>query len=134
MINQKIITKSVNEEKRLATFVVLEPQDNDGLTNDLHEDWYDEDMVEKSCHNFNRYCKKANLLHMLDTSAIEFIESYISKAEMQVGEQLIKKGTWLATIYVEKSQDGDWIWQGIKDGIFDGLSVQAMGTVYEIED
>lgn len=134
MNNQKIITKSVNEEKRLATFVVLEPQDNDGLTSDLHEDWYDADMVEKSCHNFNRFCKKANILHMLDTTAIEFIESYITKAEFKIGEQVIKQGTWLATIYVEDNEAGEWIWKGIKDGTFDGLSVQAMGTVYEIED
>lgn len=136
MSNQKIITKSVNEEKRLATFVVLEPQDeSDTLeTTDLHFHWYDENMVEKSCHNFNRFCRKANILHMMDTTAVEFIESYITKAEMIIGEQSIKKGTWLATIYVQDNEAGEWIWKGIKDGTFDGLSIQAMGVIEDIED
>ncbi len=39
------VVKSVNTEKRLATFVVLEPQDDDGMTTDLHGDYYDEDTV-----------------------------------------------------------------------------------------
>lgn len=136
MSNQKIIAKSVNEEKRLATFVVLEPQyESDTLeTTDLHFHWYDENMVEKSCHNFNRFCRKASILHMMDTTAVEFIESYITKAEMIIGEQPIKKGTWLATIYVQDNEAGEWIWKGIKDGTFNGLSVQAMGTVADIED
>lgn len=136
MNNQKIITKSVNEEKRLATFVVLEPQaESDVLeTTDLHLQWYDEDMVEKACHNFNRFCRKANILHMIDTNAFEFIESYITKAEMKIADQVIKAGTWLATIYVKENSTGDWIWEGIKDGTFDGLSIQALGTVEDIKD
>lgn len=134
MNNQKIITKSVNEEKRLATFVVLEPQNLDGTTSDLHLDWYSEETVEKACHNFNRYCRKANILHMMDTTAFEFVESYITKAEMQVGEQVIKSGSWLATIYVQDNEAGEWIWEGIKDGTFDGLSIQAVGTVVDVED
>jgi hypothetical protein len=39
----KLIKKSANDEKRLATFVVLEPQSDDLTTTDLHEDWYDAD-------------------------------------------------------------------------------------------
>lgn len=132
MNNQKIITKSVNEEKRLATFVVLEPQNEDGTTSDLHLDWYDAETVEDACYNFNTFCMKANILHMMDTTAFTFIESYVTPAEFQIGEQLIKKGSWLATIHVEDNESGEWIWKGIKDGTFDGLSVYAMGTVYDV--
>ena len=39
-IKQVSVAKSLNEEKRRATFVVLEPQDDDGTTTDLHGDWY----------------------------------------------------------------------------------------------
>ena len=134
MNNQKIITKSVNEEKRLATFVVLEPSNEDGTTNDLHLDWYSEATVEDACYSFNKFCMKANILHMMDTTAFTFLESYITLSEFSIGEQLIKKGSWLATIYVEDNESGEWIWKGIKDGTFDGLSVQAMGTVEDIED
>lgn len=128
------ITKAVNEEKRLATFLVLEPQDDDGTTNDLHQDWYDAEMVEKSCHNFNRYCMKANLLHLMPTSDIEFLESYIQKADCILGDKYIKRGSWLATIYVHETPEGDKIWEGIKSGYFNGLSIQAMGTVENIKE
>ena len=128
------VAKSLNEEKRLATFLVLEPQDADGTTNDLHSDWYDEEMVEQSCHNFNRYCMKANLLHLMPTTAFQFIESYITKADMTLGGKYIKKGSWLATIYVDESELGEEIWQGIKSGKLNGLSIQAMGTIEKIEE
>jgi Putative phage serine protease XkdF len=124
------VIKSVDQEKRLATFVVLEPQDDDGLTTDAHGDTYTEDEVEKACHNFNRLCGAANLFHAMPTTGYEFVESYISKADMVIGTEFIRKGTWLATIYVSE----DWIWEGIKDGTFDGLSIQCMGTVENLEE
>lgn len=127
------IVKSLNEEKRLATFLVLEPQDEDMTTNDLHLDWYDAEMVEKSCYNFNRYCMKANLLHAIPTNDIEFIESYITKADSTLGGKFVKKGSWLATIYVKESEVGNEVWEGIKSGRFNGLSIQAIGVVEEIE-
>lgn len=134
LINMNIpIAKATNEEKRLATFLVLEPQDEDGTTNDLHYDWYDAEMVEKSCYNFNKYCMKANLLHLMPTSAFEFVESYIQKTDMILGDKFIKKGSWLATVYVDESPLGQQIWDGIKSGHYNGLSIQAMGTVHKIE-
>lgn len=128
------IEKAVNEEKRLATFLVLEPQDDDGTTNDLHGDWYDEDTVEQACHSFNTLCMKANFLHRMPTDVFTFVESYITKTEMILGDQYIKKGSWLATIKVEETEAGEMIWQGIKDGKFNGLSIQALGTVEYLED
>ena len=121
------VVKSFDEELRIATFVVLEPQDDDGTTNDLHGDWYDAKTVEESCMNFNRFCKKANLLHLMPTSAIEFVESYIQRADCTINGKFIKKGTWLATIYVDQSPLGEDIWQGIKNGTFNGLSIQCLG-------
>ena len=126
------INKAVNEEQRLATFLVLEPQDADGNTSDLHLDWYDAEMVAKSCMNFNRYCMKANLMHLMPTSDFQFVESYITKSDEILGDRYIKKGSWLATIYVPP--ESEYIWQGIKDGTFNGLSVQAMGTVEYLEE
>lgn len=127
------VAKATNEEKRLATFLVLEPQDEDGTTNDLHLDWYDRETVENSCHNFNKYCMKANLLHMMPTSAYEFIESYITKADMILGNKFIKEGSWIATIHVDESPLGQQIWDGIKSGHYNGLSIQAIGTVQSLE-
>ena len=128
-----LITKALNSEKRLATFLVLEPQEPDGTTTDLHGDWYNADMVEESCYNFNRFCKsKANVLHAIETEGYEFVESYITKSDSYIGDVFIKKGTWLATIFVK--QGYDWIWEGILDGTFDGLSVQCTGHVIHMEE
>ena len=132
-INAVPIAKSLNEEKRLATFLVLEPQDDDFTTTDLHGDWYDADTVEDACHSFNRFCRKASLFHLVDTTSFEFVESYITEAEITVGEEVIKKGSWLAKIYVTKSESGDLVWESIKSGEFNGLSVQCEGFVSDIE-
>lgn len=130
MENQvKPVAKSLKEEKRLATFVVLEPQDNDGMTTDLHGDWYSEEDVEEACHSFNRFCMKANLLHLVDTTAFSFVESYITPGEVELGGQKVKKGTWLATCYFEDDQ----LWQGVKDGTFNGLSIQALAKTQPME-
>lgn len=126
-----VIQKSLNQEKRLATFIVLEPQDVDLTTTDLHEDWYDEETILDACVEFNKALnlRKGSLMHMVDTEGYTFIESYIAPVDMQIGEQLIKKGTWLQTIQVSS----DWIWEGIKDGKFNGLSVECNGIVEDIE-
>ena len=132
-IRAALIKKSLNEEKRLATFLVLEPQDEDYTTSDLHGDWYDLDTVEDACHSFNRFCRKANLFHLVDTTAFEFVESYITESDMLIGEEPIKKGSWLAKIYVNKSDVGDLVWESIKSGEFNGLSFQCEGFVSDIE-
>lgn len=127
---KSLITKSLNDEKRLATFVVLEPQSDDGMTTDLHGDYYDEETILDACIQFNKSLnlRKGKLLHMVETEGYSFIESYVTLADMEVNGQVIKKGTWIQTIFAE----ADWIWEGIKDGTFNGLSVECMGTVEEI--
>jgi len=137
--NSRLITKSLENDKRIATFIVLEPQDDDGTTSDLHNDWYDAETVEEACRNFNKSLKestnsKANLLHYCFTEGYDFIESYVTIAPMILDNEFIKKGTWLATIEVSEEPEYQWIWDGIKSGKFDGLSIQAMGIVEDIEE
>jgi hypothetical protein len=128
------IKKSYDEEKRIATFLVLEPQEDDGTTSDLHLDWYDAETVEKACRSFNKMCMKANLFHRIPTTAYSFVESYITPVEFILEDKFIKKGSWLATIEVEESEVGNIIWEGIKSGKFNGLSIQAMGSVEYIDE
>ena len=74
-IKQVSVAKSLDMEKRRATFVVLEPQPEDGTTTDLHGDWYSEEDIAEGCYSFNKHCRKANLLHLIDTIGFQFIES-----------------------------------------------------------
>lgn len=128
------VLKSVDTMQRLATFVVLEPQDDSGYTSDLHGDYYSAETVAKACRSFNEQCKKANLFHAVETTAFTFTESYITLADMVINDTLIKKGTWLATIHVSEEPEYEPIWQGILSGEYNGLSIQAMGTVEYLSD
>lgn len=131
--NAELINKSLLEEKRLATFVVLEPQDQDGTTTDLHLDWYDAEMIEEACFNFNTTCRKANIMHSFDTDGFEFVESYTAPVDLELGGRQIKKGTWIATIRVSSNPEHQWIWDGIKSGKFNGLSIQGLGTMQQMQ-
>ena len=126
----KLIQKSLNEEKRLATFIVLEPQDDDGNTTDLHSDWYDENTILDACIEFNKsmHLRKGNLYHATDTDGYTFLESYILPADMELGDRIIKAGSWLMTL----AFNSDWQWLAVKNGTFNGVSVQCDGVIEDI--
>lgn len=126
-----LITKSLDNERRLATFVVLEPQEIDDVT-DLHMDYYDAETILDACVQFNKSLnnRKGSLYHMVETQGYSFVESYVLPADIELDGRVIKKGTWLQTIYAE----ADWIWDGIKNGTFNGLSVECTGIVEDIDE
>ena len=126
----KLIQKSLNEEKRLATFIVLEPQDTDGTTTDLHADWYDADTILDACIEFNKtmHLRKGNLYHATETDGYTFLESYILPADMQLGDRIVKAGSWLMTL----SFSSLWQWEAVKNGTFNGVSVQCDGVIENI--
>jgi hypothetical protein len=125
------INKSVNEEQRLALFVVLEPQEGTETT-DLHADTYTASEVEKACHNFSEHCMKANLFHLVETEEAKIVENYIAPAEFVLDGEVIKKGTWLQTWYFPETEIGEALWQGVKSGEYNGVSVQCKATTEDI--
>ena len=108
------IFKQAQEELKQATFLVLSPDEVD-----LHGDIYDATEVRKACHNFNTHCRKANLLHLFDTESFSIVESYIAPVEMQMGETIIKAGSWLSVLQF----NDDEIWEGVKSGDYSGVSI-----------
>lgn len=118
------IAKATNEVLKQATFVVLVPDEVD-----LHGDTISEEEVRKACFNFNKYCGQANLFHLAKTDTFEFCESYIVPVDIQLGDTLVKKGTWLATI---QSLDDD-LWELIESGEINGLSIGALATVEKLQ-
>ncbi len=118
------IIKQANEELKQATFVVL-PVDEV----DLHGDIYDANEVRKACHNFNTYCRKANLLHLIDTTTFSIVESYIAPVEMQIGEKIIKAGNWISVLQFHN----DDIWTDVKEGKFTGVSICGTATVIDLK-
>lgn len=119
------VAKSIDEEQKLFTAVVLRPD-----MVDAHGDIYDDVAVEKACHNYMEFCRKGNLQHLVQVEKAIPVESYIAKSDFPLGEGEVKKGDWVMTM---KINDDD-IWQGCKDGLFTGFSVGCKGEVEDLDD
>lgn len=119
------ISKAVNEELMQVTYVVMVPDEVD-----LHGDTTSEEEVRKACHNFNKYCQKANLFHLVETETFEFLESYISITDFILGEVLVKAGTWLCTLQILDSD----LWALIKSGEVNGVSIGALAKVEVLDE
>lgn len=120
----KDVVKSIDNDKRLFTALVLRPD-----VVDAHGDVYDIDTVEKACHNFNEYCRSANLQHLVQTNSIVFVESFIAKSDHMIGDSDVYKGDWIATARI----DNDEVWEMCKSGDFTGFSIGASATVEELK-
>lgn len=118
------IIKQANEELKQATFLVLSPDEVD-----LHGDVYDANEVRKACHNFNTYCRKANLLHLFDTDTFSVVESYIAPVGMQIGEQVVKAGDWISVLQFHC----DEIWSEVKAGNYCSVSIGATANAEDLE-
>jgi len=116
------VLKRLSPEKREMTAPVLVPE-----AVDFHGHIYDEEEVFKACRNYRDNCDRANLQHLFDvtTKSAEFVEHYLTPAEMTFGEGddaiTVKKGTWLATMRFSN----DAIWEDVKEGKFTGFSISA---------
>lgn len=121
---QQEIFKSLNEELKQATFIVMVPDEVD-----LHGDITAEDEVRKACYNFNAYCRSPNLFHMTGTDLFQFAESYVLPADCEVNGIELKKGTWLTTI---QALD-DKLWELIKSGEINGVSIGALAYTEDLE-
>lgn len=125
VIGKLPVSKAVNDELKQATFIVMVPDEVD-----LHGDITSEDEVRKACHNFNKYCRTANLFHLVKSDTFEFAESYCAPTDFVLGDKFVKKGTWLATI---QALDDD-LWDLIKSGEICALSIGAMANVEAIDE
>lgn len=119
------VAKSINTEKKLFTAVVLRPN-----SVDAHGDIYDDETVEKACHGFSQFCRKANLQHLVEVEDITFVENYIAPQDFQLGDGMVYKGDWVATAKI----NNDEIWEMCKKGTFTGFSVGCMATTEKIND
>lgn len=123
------VKKSVQEEQRMALFVVLEPD-----TYDLHNDIYTADEVEKACNNFNLHCDKANVFHKVETEKAKIAQSFVAPADFTLDTgQEIKKGTWLQWWYFPEDPVGDQLWDMVKSGEINGVSIGASAFVEDEE-
>ncbi len=115
----------IDLERRLVASVVYEPE-----VADAHGDGMSLSEIEKSCHGFGiRYgqgrgemgtdhAEKASRL------AIVPVETFLAPVDFDLGDQHVKKGSW---VMWSKVLD-DRLWKDVKDGVYTGYSFEGWGT------
>lgn len=125
---QKDIRIAKTDKARQVVYgVVYEPD-----VEDAHEDTMTADEIEKAAHGFMERQNTYNIdkQHDLDVDKGYVVESYIAPVDIQLGDQEIKKGSWIAGV---KVTDDD-TWTQIEKGEITGFSMFGVSKREEIED
>ena len=118
------IVKS-DAETHWVTGVVYEP-----MVEDSHGNFMTEEEIVKAAYWYAKNGDKVDLQHSFEPlQSACVVESWIAKADFQIGEQSVKKGTWLMTMEITD----DDIWSAIEKGEFTGFSMGGVGN-YSEED
>ena len=87
---------------------------------DIQKDWASAEEIEQACHKFMKAYRKMGIRHdgaVRDTIAP--VESYIAPCDFQLGEQPVKKGSWVLAAHVESADT----WKDVEDGRLTGFSL-----------
>lgn len=107
-----------DDEQMIATDVVYAP-----FELDAHGEWMSDTTIKKACDSFNSLWDDGkismNLFHIKNTDQIKLLKSYVLDEDTAYGDQVIKKGTWVAEY---KFLDEN-LWKLKKAGVIGGLSI-----------
>lgn len=123
--NNVPVIKALNEELMQVTYVAMLPD-----STDLAGDFTSAEEVRKAKESFNKSEQRANLFHMSMTDTFAVIESYLAPADMILNDQAVLKGTWLMTLQINDSD----LWELVKSGDINGISIGAEATVETLEE
>lgn len=112
-------------EERFTLGIVLEPD-----VVDSQMDTYDAATIRAAAHGYMEHFGELGLQHQEKvTGRLKVLESYIAPVDMQIGEVLVKAGTWLMGI---RFVDDD-LWAAVKDGSLTGLSIGGSALRQPVE-
>jgi len=112
-------------ESHHVTGIVYEPMAEDSQGN-----YMTEDEITKVAYWFAKNSNQVDIQHSFKPfkdGAV--VESWIAKADFAIGEEQVKKGTWLMTVEVNNPK----VWESIEKGDITGFSMGDVGT-YSEED
>ena len=107
-----------DEEARIVYGVVLEPH-----TTDLQGDVLSVDTIENAAHKYLIQHRTVGDNHSRQARA-EVVESYLAPADMELGGQMISKGSWVMAVHVID----DALWNAVKSGDYSGFSIGGTGA------
>lgn len=115
----------VDDATHYITGIVYEP-----LVEDAHGNFMTEDEIRKAAFWFAKNGDKVDIQHSFEAaSGVTVVETYIALSDMQIGDELVAKGTWLMTVEVSDPA----IWEAVEKGEVTGFSMGGMG-IYSEED
>ncbi|QDS32519.1 XkdF-like putative serine protease domain-containing protein [Brevibacillus brevis] len=125
-LQKDIRIAKADKAKQIVYGVVYEPD-----TEDAHEDQMTVEEIEKAAHGFMERQNTYNIdkQHDLDVDKGYVVESYIAPVDMELGDQEIKKGSWVAGV---KVTDAD-TWEQIEKGEITGFSMWGVGKREKVE-
>ncbi|MCM3560598.1 XkdF-like putative serine protease domain-containing protein [Brevibacillus borstelensis] len=119
-LQKDIRIAKADKAKQIVYGLVYEPD-----VEDAHGDTMTAEEIEKAAHGFMERQNTHNIdkQHDLDTDKGYVVESYIAPVDMTLGDQEIKKGSWVAGV---KVTDAD-TWAQIEKGEITGFSMWGIG-------
>lgn len=109
----------VEEEKRLVTGIVIEPE-----VEDTYGDVISAEEIEKAMIKFMEGEPKIRVEHNPHSRPrVAIVENWIEREGRVIGKQFVRAGTWLMTTKVLD----DKVWQMIKSGELKGYSFRGPG-------
>lgn len=104
------------EEKQLVYGIVYEPD-----IEDTQGDVATAEEIEKAAHGFLEQYNQMSIEHERLTSQAKVVESYVAPQDLLLGQQEVKKGSWILVSHIV---DPD-LWQQVKKGDITGYSMEG---------
>ncbi len=117
-VQKQVPIAKVDDEQRKVYGIVLEPDEVD-----TQGDTITAEEIEKSAAGFIEKCGTIGLRHRKVAKGVTLTDSYVTQGETTLGKTKLKKGTWIIGVKIED----DAIWQGVKNGEYNGFSVGGFG-------
>ncbi|MBU8697548.1 XkdF-like putative serine protease domain-containing protein [Bacillus pumilus] len=114
----KVIAKA-DDAQRLVYGIVYEPN-----VADAHGDYMAPAEIEKAAHGFLKDAREIDKQHDFQGGVGEVVESYIAPSDFEMGDEFIKKGSW---VLVTKASDE--IWEQIQKGEITGYSMAGTADI-----
>ena len=112
-------------ENHHVTGVVYEP-----LAEDSQGNYMTEAEITKAAYWFAKNSGEVDIQHsFVPFNGATVVETWVAKADFSIGEEQVRKGTWLMTVEVTDPE----VWAAIEKGDITGFSMGGMGT-YSEED
>lgn len=126
-IQKQVQIAKVDDTQHIVIGVVYQPD-----VEDVHGDMMDAVEIEKAAHLFmeNQHTYNIDKQHDLDADKGYVVESYIAPCDMEIGDQVIAKGSWVAGVKVTD----DNAWEEIQKGDITGFSMFGVGKREEVEE